>query len=148
VNEIYGGRLPFLQAMNTDTAPQDAFAPSAYADLRSAIVISVTGIASETLDVSRVVQIVDKWQLLVLFDTVNTGLYDRITCVQDLGDAMAHRCTSAHGDCCVIFAGLRQSFVRPGHLVSYYSFDNFDSHPFHATSTPAGQPPAISLALP
>jgi hypothetical protein len=38
MNEIYGGRLPFLKALYTDTATQDALASSAYADLRTAIV--------------------------------------------------------------------------------------------------------------
>jgi hypothetical protein len=71
------------------------------------------------------------------------ALYDSVTCVQELGDAMARHCTSARGDCFVLFAGLHQFFVRSGDMVSYYNFDNFDSHPFHATSTPASRPPAI-----
>jgi hypothetical protein len=73
MNQIYGGRLPFLRALYTDTATQDTLASSAYADLRTAIVTLVTGIASKTLDASRIVQIVDKRQLLVLFDPVNPG---------------------------------------------------------------------------
>jgi hypothetical protein len=132
MKEIYGGRLPFL-ALYTDTATQDALASSAYADLRTAIVTFVSGIASETLDASRIVRIVDKRQLLVLFDPVNPGLYDRKTCVQDLGDAMAHHCTSARGDCFVLFAGLRQFFVRPGEMVSSLQFRQlrFTSFPCH-----------------
>jgi hypothetical protein len=145
MNEIYGGRLPFLDALYTDTATQDALASSAYADLRTAIVTFVTGLASETLDASRIVQIVDKWQLLVLFDPVNPRLIRPYNLCSGPwgchGPPLYLRSWRLFRSLCRPAAILRS----PGDMVSYYNFDNFDSHPFHATSTPCGPTPSHFL---
>jgi hypothetical protein len=49
---------------------------SAYTDLRQAMVEYATKIASQTTDVTRIKTIMDKWQLLVVFNSLNTTLYD------------------------------------------------------------------------
>jgi hypothetical protein len=133
MNETYGGRIPFLTEMYVDTKTQTALKASAYIDLRQALVAYVTKIASHTTDTTRIKTIMDKWQLLVVFNSLITTLYDRVDSVQELGDAMKKHCDDQRGDCFIIFAGLRQFFVRPDEMVTFYNFDDFDAKPFNTT---------------
>jgi hypothetical protein len=133
MNETYGGRIPFLTEMYVDTKTQTALKASAYIDLRQAMVAYVTKIASQTTDATRIKTIMDKWQLLVVFNSLNTTLCDRVDSVQELGDAMKKHCDDKRDHCFIIFAGLRQFFVRPNEMVTFYNFDDFDATPFNTT---------------